>query len=802
MKLIWLHIIVMSALLCSVSDSQQLVVKRYGQSDSLQTYSAGTVVGQVVHQRRILSSATVDMNEKVNVIVQLTAPVATSNKISSVKSRTEASAQNVQFAQRLSSVAPGAKITHQFTRAINAIALTTDRASLSTLASLTGVKRIYEDKPVKAFAVSSGSAQKNSIGRFLSAINATGKGIKIGVIDTGIDYMHEAFGGGFGKGYKVAGGYDFVNNDNDPMDDNGHGTHVAGIIAGESNSFSGIAPDAILYAYKVLDATGSGSMSTVIEGIEQALADSVNIINLSLGSSSGDPSDILSQAVNQAVESGVIVVAAAGNNGDYGTIGSPGAAQFALTVGAVDANGQIASFSSKGPSGGDYGLKPDIVAPGVNILSAQLNGGYITMTGTSMAAPFVTGLAARLRELNPDWTALEVENAIIESAVNLSQPIFAQGNGLADTSSPVTKSAIFSPPHFSFGFDPPSVQTWTQSDTIVVSNITATEETYSFTSQITQPGITCTVEPKQVNVAPLASDSVVVTISVENGSVPNNTQFSQGYSGEIIAQSNQDTTDLPFVFFKGTALELSFSETPFQVLIHDRKSVSYTYNPQSAFLSVAVPSGTYDIVTTFLGSAYVIRENVDPALTPELFISRDEASNVVSISPANENGEPLVPTASGGYYCSMEILTHVPSGISQVVISGGAIQTASLVQQKMFSTLNPDYTFSYSLNFQFGTAQSYTYDISLDSGLTSNKNISFLSSDFRHVDFKYDVDSSVSRIFPITWLNYVQNNNVIGVSLYDPNGSPLTYPFTQSGYYTKRPDPNFPIFHLREAYKY
>ena len=121
------------------------------------------------------------------------------------------------------------------------------------------------------------------------ADSSSGDGISIGVIDTGIDYLHEAFGGGFGPGFTVIGGYNFVGNNSDPRDDNGHGTHVAGIIAGNAPSFKGIAPGYRLFAYKALDAEGNGTTSMVLAAIEQAIKDSVQIINLSLGTARRRP---------------------------------------------------------------------------------------------------------------------------------------------------------------------------------------------------------------------------------------------------------------------------------------------------------------------------------------------------------------------------------------------------------------------------------------------------------------------------------------------------------------------------------
>ena len=184
----------------------------------------------------------------------------------------------------------------------------------------------------------------------------TGLGVRVAIVDTGVAYTHPDLGGCLGATCKVIGGYDFVNNDNNPQDDNGHGTHVAGIVAA-NGVVRGIAPDARLLAYKVLNANGDGFSSTVIAGIDAAVDpdgnpatnDGARVINLSLGGY-GDPDDPLSQAVDNATLHGVTVVVAAGNEGpNEQTIGSPGTARRAITVGASDKTDNPASFSSRGP---------------------------------------------------------------------------------------------------------------------------------------------------------------------------------------------------------------------------------------------------------------------------------------------------------------------------------------------------------------------------------------------------------------------------------------------------------------------
>ena len=208
---------------------------------------------------------------------------------------------------------------------------------------------------------------------------AQGDGAVVGVIDTGIDATHPDLQG------QVVGGVNLVDatTPNAWADDEGHGTHVSGTIAARGQGLFGVAPKAKLYAIKVLDSQGNGDYSTVIAGIQWAMNHGIKIVNMSLGASEG--SDPLHRAVQAAVAAGVTVVAAAGNTG--GAVGFPGAYPEVIAVGACDESNRVAPFSSRGP-------QVSFIAPGVNILSARMGGGYTTMSGTSMATPHVAGLAA------------------------------------------------------------------------------------------------------------------------------------------------------------------------------------------------------------------------------------------------------------------------------------------------------------------------------------------------------------------------------------------------------------------------
>jgi subtilisin len=213
-----------------------------------------------------------------------------------------------------------------------------------------------------------------------------GVGVRVAVIDTGIDYTHPDLA------LNHAGGHDFVNGDADPFDDHGHGTHVAGIVAARDDGAGvvGAAPQAIVYALKVLDATGTGAFSSVIAALQWAVDNGVQVTNNSYGSSQ-DPGDIVRQAFDNAEAAGLLHVAAAGNSGTC--LGSGDNVEFparyasVVAVAATDSLDASPCFSSTGPD-------VELSAPGVEVNSTIPGGGYQLFSGTSMAAPHVAGTAA------------------------------------------------------------------------------------------------------------------------------------------------------------------------------------------------------------------------------------------------------------------------------------------------------------------------------------------------------------------------------------------------------------------------
>ncbi|MGP3954072.1 S8 family serine peptidase [Streptomyces sp. 7N604] len=271
----------------------------------------------------------------------------------------------------------------------------------------------------------------------------TGKGVTIAVLDTGIAQHPDLEG-------KITAAQDFTGSDTGTDDRTGHGTHVASTIAGtgaaSGGTYKGVAPDAGLINAKVLGDDGSGSESQVIAGMEWA-ASKAQVVSMSLGSDqASDGTDPSSQAINNLTKStGALFVVAAGNAGPNArTIGSPAAADAALTVGAVSKQDELADFSGRGPRLGDNAIKPEITAPGVGIAAARVKGSpvgdnepvddnYARATGTSMATPHVSGTAALLLQQHTEWKADRLKTALTSTAKGLPDLTpFQQGSGRVD----------------------------------------------------------------------------------------------------------------------------------------------------------------------------------------------------------------------------------------------------------------------------------------------------------------------------------------------------------------------------------
>jgi serine protease AprX len=367
---------------------------------------------------------------------------------------------------------------------LRAMGVKVDRAALQEL--LKGgsdVESVSYDAPMQAFQEPSlppvpvsidASGSKAARKRY----GVRGKGVTVAVIDSGVQPNPDL------PAESIRGFVDFVNGQTQPYDDYGHGTHVAGIIAGNGAQswgyVTGAAPNASIVALKVLDGTGRGTTSNVLAALDWVLANhaayNIRVVNLSIGHPiyEAAATDPLVQAVEELSREGIVVVVASGNLANknaeklpkYGTVTSPGNAPSAITVGAVNTNGTlrrsddfVADFSGRGPTRFDNSIKPDIVAPGYAIVSTIPTGsylqrtyptlagyGYMRLNGTSMATPVVAGAAALVLSANPGLSAHAVKAVLEYTAQRLpGKNVMTQGAGEVNMAGAVRLATMINP---------------------------------------------------------------------------------------------------------------------------------------------------------------------------------------------------------------------------------------------------------------------------------------------------------------------------------------------------------------------
>ncbi len=545
------------------------------------------------------------------------------------------------------------QIDHEFYKVFFGVSLRVPRIALQQIQRLNYVKKIHLNTKVEAHLDESVPLiRADSVWH---KYGTEGDSVVVGILDTGIDYRHPALGGGFGSGFKVIGGYDVINRDADPLDDNGHGTFVAGIVAANGDSIRGVAPKALLMGIKVLDKNGFGQESQIIAGIERALdpnddndlSDKVDIANMSLGSrEAGNPDDALSIAVDNATKLGITFCVAAGNQYRFKTIGSPGSARLAITVGATDKNDHIAPFTSKGPNRKIYSIKPEIVAPGVDIRSLALQNGFVKASGTSAAAPHVTGVCALLKAVHADWTPAQIKSAIITSAIDLGEEVMVQGAGRLDALNAVAMKAFAMPAHLSFGLADASSSEWTKLDTVIVVNQAEAEQSFDIAFAGTKNGIQMLTTPSSFTLAKGDSQSVIVTLKVNHDLVPYPVEGSLAFEGQMYVTGTTDKLRLPWAFVKAARVTLTFDEPlPFfafssnKTVITEREAERidpYTFE-------IVTAKGLYDVVTLFLGGAekVVVKENLVFEGDLNLTVSTQEARHLVELKSVDERGRLL-----------------------------------------------------------------------------------------------------------------------------------------------------------------
>ncbi|MGW1093370.1 S8 family serine peptidase [Streptomyces sp. NPDC002596] len=477
--------------------------------------------------------------------------------------------------------------------------------------SLDAFSRIWLDGKVKAEALDLNLTQIKAPEAW--AAGRTGKGVKMAVLDTGADPAHPDLAGRIGETKDFTG-------KGSTIDGQGHGTHVAATVAGSGAGVpgvrSGVAPDAELMIGKVLDDKGSGSDSQVIAGMEWAVAQGAKVVNMSLGSGPTDGSDPVSSALERlTTQSGALFVVSAGNSGPgVGTVSAPSIAPHALSVAAVDYVGGVASFSSRGPARAPGVVKPEISAPGVNIVAARAAGTsigtvqsdprYTALSGTSMAAPHVAGAAALLAQEHPDWKADRLKSALMGSATapQPGQSLYDVGAGVVDAKAALAQTLIASTGAVDFGRMDTDAGSRTATRTVTLTNSGDAETTVSLAGTLASSGGTTpagllAVSPQSLTLAPGGSGEVKLT--VDTTGTPTG-----AYSGALTATpASGGALRIPLVLDRAqtvsvSALDREGRPAPAQAIVVNTENGAGGVLPVPAGAStkIRIPEGPYMVL--------------------------------------------------------------------------------------------------------------------------------------------------------------------------------------------------------------
>ena len=571
---------------------------------------------------------------------------------------------------------PQARVTGQFSQLENALTVTLtapNKQQLATqIAQLPGVKAVYPEQLVRAFL--SQSVPKIEAPKVWEmqrdGLPIKGKNIRVAILDTGVDYSHEALGGCFGAGCKVAGGYDFVAKDNDPMDVHGHGTHVASIVAGQSSTITGVAPEASIYAYKVLADNGFGSTFDIISALEKAVdpdgdpqtRDGAQIINMSLGNDGRDANDPLVVAVNNAAKAGALVVVAAGNSGpNLESLGSPGIAAEALTVANTSKTDAVSYDSSRGPGVAGALLKPEIAAPGSSIYAAIPDNKYEYKSGTSMAAPHVAGAAALLLQAEPTLTALQLKQRLVQNSDPLKESFWDHGTGRLNVLKAVRGQVALDQNALYLGLlnSADFAKQGTRRFSVQNSSSQAIELNLKTTG--TPVFLTATLNNAAIKLTPGETKEIELSYVVDSSKIPENPPGNAVHQFNIELTGGAHIQNLPVILDHYFLFKLNLASSMNSVGIYTPKwarvasrynlwgqsSVNLRLTDKTIHLradaatppSELMPDETKNLLV--MRDNWIFRTDIDVLATPEITVSNTDIKHRLRLKAPTKNGAPF-----------------------------------------------------------------------------------------------------------------------------------------------------------------
>ncbi|MCP2322470.1 subtilisin family serine protease [Hamadaea flava] len=558
----------------------------------------------------------------------------------------------------------GLKLTRSL-KAVHGSAGRADKGKLGTLwKGLTGSDSRLAAQPLATAKIWLDGVRKPTLDVSVPLIGAptawqagyTGAGVKVAVLDTGIDETHPDLAG------KVIARQNFAAADYPDEDDRdhvGHGTHVASTIAGSGAAsggrYKGVAPDAQLLNGKICVDVGCAE-SWILAGMQWAAEQGADVVNLSLGGPDTPDIDPLEQAVNDlTAQYGTLFVIAAGNDGEFGdrTVGSPASADAALAVAATSKTDELAEFSSRGPRVGDAAVKPEISAPGVDIVAACSSVGflctpgepYATLSGTSMATPHTVGSAALLVQEHPQWTPAQVKATLMGSAKPLDGiAAFGQGAGRVDVARAIGQTITAEAPSVSFG-----LAAWPHGDdtpitkTVTYHNSGTADVTLTLALHTTgagDPGSLFSLSAPTVTVPAGGSASVTLTADTR-------ADVADGfYSGQLVGTASGVSVSVPY----GVEKEVESYDITFEHISRDG-------TPNDSHLTILNGGGVSEYVL-FGGGAETIRLPKGEYFVNSWLDDLDERSTTMLIQPK------LVVAATGTAVLDMRtarpVRTKVP----------------------------------------------------------------------------------------------------------------------------------------------
>ncbi len=617
--------------------------------------------------------------------------------------------------------------------------------------------------------------------RELWAQGFQGRGIVVGSIDTGVDDSHPSLRGQMANmGNGRPGWVDFNTNSPIPIDDNGHGTHTLGTMVGTAqNSLGraiGVAPEAKYYSARVFGPNEAFDSMFLAAGQwmldpdgNPATDDQPQIVNNSWGSSYyGSANPWYRDMVRNWRSAGIMPVFASGNSaaasnfrffsgfGGYWSVADPGNYPESFTVGASDNENNVAPFSSRGPStydGVEGIIKPDLVAPGVAVVSALAYGtdmygdgshfvgsDLYSASGTSMAAPHAAGAAALLMQKHPDWSMDEVEAAMVGKAAPLQKvDAYSSGAGLLDVASADKAQVVFLPRNFSLGRDDTSLDEWSAVKSFDVRNLTHSQKICAMginTGTLPWSAVP-TLEPANFWLGDRGKQTVTLNLTVNNLSTPNAQGWPNAYQGRLQAKLQDGTmTAGPLAFLKGPTLLMNrVGDYPEIVAIYKSDELFYwTFVDFGTSVALNLPfDGTYTLISTWYpeptfmngfrsGFHAVVHDQVSIGQRPVTeTLSMIEANNTLNLNLVDIEGTPL-----SQYW----VTSHLgPSGVQS---SSAGLLVYGGFQVSNFSH-NTTWNWKVLAEGSPGPEDIYSFSGSALRGVSGPVNWENSPEDFRHV---------------------------------------------------------------------